>query len=172
MSAEPSRAYTVTWSIGVCGTDPEAAVGEAIEIMRRPGPRPVNCFGVYDVLARTAVEIDMTSGASRAIPYWPRVDVVVDHDHAGTEVHVFVQGTNAEPDDLAGPAVWHILEPGSEDENPDHAWYRQAVTHAEDTPRPVQQFINRLAMGYHRCGIEEDCASADAEGAITLEART
>ncbi|WP_030237646.1 hypothetical protein [Streptomyces sp. NRRL S-350] len=171
MTTEPSRAYTVTWSIEVSGADPEAAVREAIETMRSPEPQPVDCFEVYDVQAHTAVEIDMASGTSRPIPYWPRVDVVVDHDHAGTEVHVFVQGTKAEPDNLAGPAAWHILDPGSEDDNPDHAWYRQAITHPDDTPLPVQQFINRLAMDNHQCGNEEDCAAADAEGVITVEAR-
>jgi hypothetical protein len=163
------RAYTVTWTIDVTATTPAEAALNAADLMRGHGRREVDEFEVFDVEARTAASVDLVTGVINEIPYGPRVDVVVDHDHSGTEVTVFVEGREAHPDDPAEPAVWHIVEPGSEDENPDHAWYRDNVENRPEVPLAVRTFINHLAMGYHRCGIEEDCAaSSDPEGVVVL----
>ncbi|MFF4924317.1 hypothetical protein ACFY4B_27345 [Kitasatospora sp. NPDC001261] len=168
MSAE-QRNYTVTWSIDVTAATPAEAALNAAELMRSRD-REVDEFEVFDVEARTAASVDLVTGTTREIPYGPRVDVVVDHDHAGTEVTVFVQGREAHPDDPAEPAVWHVIDPGPEDENPDHAWYRDNVENRPEVPSAVRTFINHLAMAYHHCGAEEDCAASDPDGVAVCSA--
>ncbi|MGA5819800.1 hypothetical protein ACPC54_18310 [Kitasatospora sp. NPDC094028] len=166
------RTYTVTWTIDVTAATPAEAALEAADLMRGGSRREADEFEVFDVQARTATSVDLVTGTIKAIPYGPRVDVVVDHDHGGTNVSVFVDGRLADPDDPAGPAAWHIVDPGPEDEMPGHAWYQDNVDNRPETPRAVRELVNRLAMDYHRCGAEEDCAASDPDGVAVIPSGT
>ncbi len=151
------REYHVAWTTTVLGTSWLDAAREAAEEMRGTDSREADEFEVYDPTTGTTIMVDLGTVTGREFPGHQGVHVVIDHGDGGTTYHVFVDGVETDPDDHPSPAAFHIIDPGSEDENPGHEWYETQATHQPDTSATVQALLNTLARAYHRC--DEGCLS-------------
>ncbi|MEV7929017.1 hypothetical protein [Kitasatospora sp. NPDC088779] len=133
--------YDVTETASVRGASLLEAARVAAEARPCSHPRDVDDLGIDDPATGSTTMVDLAAGTGRAGPRSPDVDVLlVDHHHDGTEIHVFVDGVETDPEDSTSGAAFHIVDPGCEEDTPDHEWFLAQVTHQPRTPAAVRAF--------------------------------